>query len=230
LFADKLGTLRRKCALAVVLYSQPEHRSTLTEHRSICQHELMRADARKNYDHILDVARRVIAADGADASLRDIARRADVGLGTLYRHFPTREALLEALLRTSLDDLTQQASKLETSRPSDEALLIWFREAVAFTHRYNGAVALMATALEDPDSALHASCTQVRSAGARLLLRAQADGLARDDIDGGDMLSLIAALAWLSDQPAFAPRADHLSDVIVDAILTNRSSINNRPG
>lgn len=181
----------------------------------------MRSDARKNYNHLLAVADVAIAEHGADASLRDIARRANVGLGTLYRHFPTREALFEALLRASLDELTQQAGELETSSSPDEALVFWLREAVAFVRRYSGVVDLMASAIADPNSALHASCTTVRSAGARLLVRAQSEGMARTDVDGTDLFALIGAAGWLGDQPSFAPRADHLFDVIVSAILTN---------
>lgn len=183
----------------------------------------MRADARKNYSHLLAVAREAITEHGADASLRDIARRADVGLGTLYRHFPTREALLEALLRTSLDGLTQKAGELETSSSPDDALVSWFREGVAFVRCYSGVVDLMAAAIADPGSALHDSCATVRSAGARLLARAQAEGLARADIDGIDLFALMGALGWLGDQPSFAPRADHLFDVIADALLTSAS-------
>ena len=67
----------------------------------------MRADARKNYSHLLAVAHDVVTEHGADASMREIARRAGVGLATLFRHFPTREALFEALLRTNLHALTQ---------------------------------------------------------------------------------------------------------------------------
>ena len=78
----------------------------------------MRADARKNYDHILAVARDVVAEHGVNASMRDIARRAGVGLATLLRHFPTREALFEALVCTKLDALTQKADELETSNPA----------------------------------------------------------------------------------------------------------------
>ncbi|OJH40236.1 TetR/AcrR family transcriptional regulator [Cystobacter ferrugineus] len=182
----------------------------------------MRADARKNYSHLLAVARDVISEHGVDASLRDIARKAGVGLGTLYRHFPTREALLEALLRANLDELTRRASELETMSSPDDALVSWFREAVGFTHSYSGVVNLMAAALADPDSALHASCTTVRSAGARLLQRAQAEGMARADLDGADLLALIGALAWVRDQFSFAPRADHLIDFIASAILTER--------
>src|SRR5262249_11322560 len=156
-----------------------------------------RADARKNYSHLLAVARDVVTEQGADASMREIARRADVGLATLLRHFPTREALFEALLRTNLDALTQKAGELEASNPPDEALVSWFREGVAFVHSYSGIVALMASAHADPDSALHASCAAVHSAGARLLLRAQAEGTARSDMDGGDLFALMSALGWL---------------------------------
>ncbi|WP_069266402.1 TetR/AcrR family transcriptional regulator [Paraburkholderia nodosa] len=184
----------------------------------------MRADARKNYDHLLAVARDVVTAHGADASMRDIARRADVGLATLFRHFPTREALFEALLREDLDALTQKAVELERSNPPDEALVSWFREGVAFVHSYSGVVAMMASAHATPDSALYASCAAVHSAGERLLLRAQAEGSARADVNGDDLFALMSALGWLGDQPSFAPRADHLFQVIASAILSERTS------
>ena len=179
----------------------------------------MRADARKNYDHLLTIAREVIAERGADASLRDIARRAGVGLATLYRHFPSREALLEALLRVTLDELTRDASDFETSRSPDDALVSWFRDGVAFVQSYNGVVDLMAAAIADPDSALHTSCVSVRLAGARLLSRAQAEGTARADIDGVDLFALMGALGWIGGQPFFAPRADHLLSLVSNALL-----------
>lgn len=190
----------------------------------------MRADARKNRDHLLAVAGGVITEQGAEASLRDIARRADVGLATLLRHFPTREALLDALLRTSFDELTAQADVLETSSAPDDALVLWLRDFVACAHNYRGAVASMMTAIEDPESALHASCVTMRAAGTRLLTRAQTEGLARTDIDGADLFALAASLAWLSDQPSSAPRADHLFDVVVDAVIAgNRPGARSRP-
>jgi AcrR family transcriptional regulator len=188
----------------------------------------MRADARKNYAEILTVAREVVAEAGAGASLRDIARRAGVGLGTLYRHFPTREALLDALLRASLDELTQRAGELERTVAADEALKLWLREAVAFVDHYHGVVAMMAEALEDSQSALHAACEAVRMAGARLLARGQAEGVARADLDGLDLFALIGALGWISDQPSFKPRADHLFHVLVGAILTGTPTRSDR--
>ncbi len=184
----------------------------------------MRTDARKNYDHLLKVARVVVAKHGADASLREVARKAGVGLGTLYRHFPTREALLEALLRTGFDEQTARAAELETSSSPDEALVSWLRETVAGAHSHRGVVASMMAAIEDPNSALHASCVTMRAAGARLLVRAQEAGMARTDVDGADLFGLVGAMVWLHDQPSLAPRADHLFDVIASAILTDRAS------
>jgi AcrR family transcriptional regulator len=181
----------------------------------------MRADARKNRDQLLAIAGTVIAEHGVDASLRDVARQAEVGLATLLRHFPTREALLEALLHTSFDELTAKADALEKSASPDEALVSWLRDCTAWTTTYRGVTVLMAAAIDDTESALHASCTTLRAAGTRLLSRAQTAGVARTDIDGTELFALIAALAWLGDQPSLAPRADHLFAVIASAILTN---------
>ena len=179
----------------------------------------MRADAQKNYDQILGVAREVFAADGAEASLRDIARKAEVGMGTLYRHFPTREALLEVILRERFEALAASADALADAKQPDQALLAWLREIIAFTHQHSGVLGSMAAAIDAPESALHASCVSLKAAGARLLARAQAAGTARPDLDGVDLFALISAMAWLYDQPAFAPRADHLFAVITGAVM-----------
>ncbi|MEU6733809.1 helix-turn-helix domain-containing protein [Streptomyces physcomitrii] len=185
----------------------------------------MRADARKNRDQLLTVAREAVAEQGVDTSMRDLARRAGVGLATLLRHFPTREALLDALLRTSFEELTVRAEDLAASGSAEDALLAWLRDCVSWTTTYRGVTVLMAAAIEDPDSALHASCTTLRAAGARLLERAQAAGTARGDLDGDELFALIAALAWLGDQPSFAPRAGHLFEVVASAILTGPARV-----
>jgi AcrR family transcriptional regulator len=182
----------------------------------------MRADAKKNYSHILMVAREVVSEHGTDASMRDIARRAEVGLATLLRHFPTREALFEALLCTNLDALTQKADELGGSTSPDEALVSWFREWEAFALSHRGVVAMMAAAHTNPDSALYASCAAVHSASGQLLFRAQVEGTARTDMNGDDLFGLMSALGWLVDLPAFAPRADHLFHILASAILTGR--------
>jgi AcrR family transcriptional regulator len=180
----------------------------------------MRADAKKNYDHLLAVARHAVTAHGTDISMRDIARRAEVGLATLLRHFPTKEALFEAVLCTNLDALTHDAGALETSKPPSEALVTWFREVLEFIQSYRGVVAMLAAAHTNPDSALYVSCAAVHAAGARLLAHAQAEGTARADMNGDDLFALITSLGWAVDQPSFAPRADHLFHLITSAILT----------
>ena len=192
----------------------------------------MRADARQNYDRLLVVAREVVIEHGADASLRDVARKAGVGLGTLYRHFPTREALLEALLRSNVDALTAQAADRETSSTPEDALVAWLHDSVALTHEYRGVGALLTAAMEDAESALYTSCVALHDAGTRAVERAQAVGVARADIDGTDLFALVAALAWLYDQPSLAPRADHLFDVIASAVvpgLAGRGVVAERP-
>lgn len=179
----------------------------------------MRSDAKKNYEHLLEVGRAVVAEQGAEASMREVARRAEVGIGTLYRHFPSREALLEALLRESFDHLTAKAAALETAESSGAALVAWLREMVALTHRHRGVIAAMTAAIADPASALHASCVTMRASGTQLLARAQAGGEARLDLDGADLFALVSALAWLNDQPSFAARADRLFHILASAIL-----------
>lgn len=179
----------------------------------------MRADAKKNYDQILGVARDLLATGGADASLRDVARTAGVGLGTMYRHFPTREVLLEALLRTSFDHLGSRAAELERTDSSDGALVSWLREIIAVAHSYSGAIRSMVAAIEDEGSALHASCVAMKAAGTCLLVRAQNEGKARPDLDGADLFALVGALAWVNDQPGLARRSDHIFAIITDAIL-----------
>jgi len=184
----------------------------------------MRSDAKKNYDHLLEIGREIFAEQGADASLRDVARRAGVGIGTLYRHFPTREAFLEALLRGSFDEVTANATALEAEGSAEVALVSWLREMVALTYSRRGLIASMTAAIADEDSALHVSCVALRGSGARLLARAQAEGKARQDIDGTDLLALVSALAWLNDQPPFASRVDRLFGLVTNAILTDAVS------
>lgn len=179
----------------------------------------MRADARKRYNDLLTVARAVIGEQGATASLRDIARKAGVGLAILYRHFPTHDALLVELFSKELGELTQQAGDLDKSSSPDEALVSWFRNGVCFAPSCRGVVDLMTVAIEDPQSALHVSCVAVRSAGGRFLARANAEGTARTSIDGDNLFALMAALGWLGEQSAFAPRADHLVDVVAGTLV-----------
>ncbi|MFF5207242.1 TetR/AcrR family transcriptional regulator [Streptosporangium sp. NPDC000396] len=179
-----------------------------------------RADAQRNRDRILEVARTVIGEQGTQASLRDIARRAGVGLGTLYRHFPTRDALLETLLGQRFDRLAEKAALIEDTRPPDEALTEWLREFTAGATVYRGLVTSMMATLEDEGSPLHASCLAMRTAAARLLERAQDSGHIRPDIDGTDLFALINAVGWIADQaPSIATRREHLLSLVMDGLV-----------
>ncbi|RZS34066.1 TetR family transcriptional regulator [Herbihabitans rhizosphaerae] len=179
----------------------------------------MRADAQRNRDRLLDVAKEVVEEHGTQASLRDIARRAEVGMGTLYRHFPTRDALLEALLGRRFDRLAERADALADSREPAEALRVWVGEFVAGGAPYRGINASMIATLQDPTSALHASCAAMRNAGTRLLQRAQQAGDVRNDVDGLDLFALINAVGWITEQAeSIAERRAHLVSLVLDGL------------
>ncbi|MEV0232905.1 TetR family transcriptional regulator [Nonomuraea sp. NPDC050786] len=178
-----------------------------------------RADARRNRERILAVARGVVQEQGTEASLRDIARRAEVGLGTLYRHFPTREALLEALLRQGFDRLAGRAEALGESGSPYEALVEFLRDLIGGAGAYRGLAGSMMATISDEQSPLHASCMAMRSAAGRLLERAQAEGRIRADIDGTDLFALANALSWITDQaPSLGSRRDHLFGLVMDGL------------
>jgi AcrR family transcriptional regulator len=179
----------------------------------------MRADARRNYERLLTTARAAFIEHGTAASLEDIARRAEVGIGTLYRHFPTRESLLEALLRERWDALGAQARALLASPSPAEALAELMRAFATHATTYQGLTpALMAT-LRDAESELYASCHAMRAAGEQLLRRAQASGAVRADIDAIDVFVLVNAIAWATEQvPDGAERVDRLLSLVMDGL------------
>lgn len=160
----------------------------------------MRADARRNYERLLAEARGVVAEQGTDASLEEVARRADVGIGTLYRHFPTREALLEALLRDRFDGLRAHAEELLGEGDPFEALLAWMRRLASGTVTYRGLAQAMMAAIQDETSDLYASCHDMRAAGQALLVRAQDAGSVRPDVQPQDVLYLAGMVATAAEQ------------------------------
>jgi AcrR family transcriptional regulator len=161
-----------------------------------------RADAKRNRELLLAAAREAFASHGTDASLRDVARSAGVGIGTLYRHFPTREALLEALLDSNFDALRARAEQLLDSRlvPQD-ALLMWLSDLAAGARTYLGLPQSIMAALADQNSRLHASCAAMRASSARLLDRAQEAGTVRADVTAHDVIAVAVGLAWAAQQP-----------------------------
>ncbi|GAA3218986.1 TetR/AcrR family transcriptional regulator [Dactylosporangium siamense] len=162
----------------------------------------VRVDARRNRDLLLAAAREAFETHGTDASLRDIARQAGVGIGTLYRHFPTREALLEALLASRFDALRDRAEELSATAAPGEALLGWLGELAAGSVTVRGLPESVMAALRDEESELHASCAGMRAAGGQLLQRAQEAGEVRADVTAAQVLALAAGLAWAGEQSA----------------------------
>ncbi|GAA3302096.1 TetR/AcrR family transcriptional regulator [Dactylosporangium vinaceum] len=187
-----------------------------------------RADAQRNYERILAVARTVIEEQGTQASLRDVARRAGVGLGTLYRHFPSRDALLEALLRRRFDDLAARADVLGGSCPPHEALARWLDEFVAGAGRYRGLPASIMATLRADDSPLHASCLAMRRSVGALLQQAQTAGQVRPDVTAVDVFALANAVGWIAEQdPALTARREHLLALVLDGL--GHSAATSRP-
>jgi AcrR family transcriptional regulator len=155
-----------------------------------------RADARRNYDRLVGAARAAFAQDGTSASLEDVARRAEVGIGTLYRHFPTRQHLLEAVYVDEVEAMSRQAEDL-AELPPWEALSEWLHRFVGFAATKR-ALAEEMLAYTDKDAVVFQSCrVAVTDAGDTLLRRAQEAGVARPDTsfnDVGRMISGIAAI------------------------------------
>ncbi|ROO87080.1 TetR family transcriptional regulator [Actinocorallia herbida] len=178
----------------------------------------LRADARRNRDALVEVARRVIAEEGTDASLRDVARRAGVGIGTLYRHFPTREALLEAVVRDGFDALRDLADRLLEEEPSPRAALaVWLRRFSANSGACRGLSGSVLSGLGDPASELHASSEAMHLAATRLLARAQEAGEVRADVTPTDLITMSAAAGWVA-QISGAEQSHRMLDVIMDGL------------
>src|SRR5579862_2804296 len=155
----------------------------------------MRADARRNYQRLLAAAGTAFAERGADdVSLEEIARRAGVGIGTLYRHFPTRQALLEAVYRDQVDALEVLVAKLLQSDSPGTALAEWLAALMAF----GKAKRSMTTAMLD--SELLSSCKQMlHGATDELFARAQQAGAVRADVQGTDVMRLTHAVSLAAD-------------------------------
>jgi AcrR family transcriptional regulator len=154
----------------------------------------MRADARRNYDRLVDAARKTFQAEGSDATLERVAKVAGVGIGTLYRHFPNRLALVEAVYREEVEALDAAASA-STSLPPEEALSSWLELVVEYARTKHALFAELAEAY-GKDSSFMSHCRDlIWSAGSRVLSRAQEAGVARADVEAPDLLRLVHGIA-----------------------------------
>lgn len=160
----------------------------------------LRADAQRNYDRILEVAAEAFAESGAHASLDEIACRAGVGPGTLYRHFPNRECLLAAALGENWKNLVSYAEGLEAEPDAALALRSWLIHVAQQMGRFGGLPDSVAEALRDTQSPLGLSCSVAVDPTATLLARAQDAGVVRADVTPGDLLTIANSLAWAAEK------------------------------
>ena len=136
----------------------------------------MRADAQRNRDRIVEVAREVFREQGYDASLDEVAKRAGVGAGTLYRHFPSRDALLDAIMQSWVDRVNEAADKaLAHEGPPRDLLLDWFETYVALISLHKGGPAKITSAMGDPDSPIVTKCQVLTAASQRVVDRLEAE-------------------------------------------------------
>jgi AcrR family transcriptional regulator len=161
----------------------------------------MRADARRNYERLLDAAKAAFAEHGTEAPLDDIAKRAGVGSGTLYRHFPTRLDLIEAVFQLQLQSLVGKATELMTVPDAGEGLTRFLRLMIDHSSTYRGLARALMITLNNEGSALARSChTMLYGAGGRLLDRAKQQGAVRPTVDLSDLLKLVNGIALATEQ------------------------------
>jgi AcrR family transcriptional regulator len=181
-----------------------------------------RADARRNREGLLEAAKSTFAEVGAEASLEEIARRAGVGIGTLYRHFPTRDAIVEAVYRREVQQLADAAPRLIESLPPAEALRAWMRLFVD----YIAAKRVIAPALKSlvgGGSTLYAdSSTRINEAIALLVERARASGDIRPNAESADLLRALIGFAYVNSAPDWEASARRLIDLLIDGLRAQR--------
>jgi len=178
----------------------------------------MRADACRNRERLLTVAGEVIARDGVDASLEDIARTAGVGIGTLYRHFPSRDALLEAVYRHNIEQLREAAEQLLQTVPADQALAEWMRRFVAYVAGKKGLAAHLKTVVSADSDLFAYSYEAISQTMRQLVAAAAASGAIRDDVEPADLLRALSGVCLMADQPGWQDQACRISQLLVDGL------------
>jgi len=174
-----------------------------------------RADAQRNRERILEVAKEAFTRSGANASLDDIARQSGVGAGTLYRHFPTRDALLEAVYRTEVEKLAAAEKKLAESMPPIEALRAWMMLFVDYIATKKIIAPALNAMVGGHSKVIEASYAQTQAAMRALVKRAIESGEMRRDIDAVDLLKALVGVAFMSASPDWQQSARRLVDILI---------------
>ena len=178
----------------------------------------MRADARRNRDKLVAAALRLFTENGTDVALEAVAQKAGVGVGTLYRHFPTREALIEAVYLNELDRLHEGAAELLASHPADEALERWLDLFVQYAVTKRGLAGALRSIFESGGNLYAQSRAKIVDALGSLLDAAGAEGAIRSDLDPEDVLLAMGGIWSLPDEPDWAGRARKLLGLMMDGL------------
>jgi AcrR family transcriptional regulator len=174
-----------------------------------------RADAQRNHDVILEVAKKAFTRSGANASLDDIAKEAGLGPGTLYRHFPTRDALLEAVYRTGVEKLAAAEQKFAAAMPPLEALRAWMLLFVDYIATKKIIAPVLNAAVGGHSKVIEASYGPIHEAIRGLVKRGIKSGDIRRDLDPVDLLKALVGVAYMSSSPDWQQSARRLVDILI---------------
>lgn len=178
----------------------------------------LRADARRNRDAVLAAAAEAFATRGVEAPLEDIARAAGVGVGTLYRHFPTREALVFGVYSREVEQLAASAPELSAELEPAEALREWMRRFVHYAATKRGLIGMLRTMMADDTDLFDRTKAQIGAAAADLLARAAAAGQVRDDITAEDLVRSMGGICMASGRDGASDCAGRLVDLVFDGL------------
>jgi AcrR family transcriptional regulator len=177
-----------------------------------------RADSERNREKLLVAARDVFSAGGPEASLEAVARKAGVGIGTLYRHFPTREALFQAVYSREIDQLVELAARLAAEEPPFEALRHWLHAQIRMVATKKGMLAALNPVFDGATEVFAAHQELNRRAVGDLMARAVAAGAIRDDIEPADVMRAVIGMCYTRDQPGWQDTVIRLVDVFLDGL------------
>lgn len=174
-----------------------------------------RTDAQRNRERILEVAKEAFTRSGANASLDDIAKDAGVGAGTLYRHFPTRDALIEAVYRTEVEKLAAAEGKFTEAMPPIEALRAWMLLFVDYIATKQIIAPALNTFVGGPSKLYEGSRAQIQGAIDGLVKRAIKSGDIRKDLDPFDLLRALIGVSNVASSPDWQQSAKRLVDILI---------------
>ena len=183
----------------------------------------MRADAQRNYASLLNTARIAVSELGADIVLEDVARSAGVAIGTLYRHFPTRQDLLEAVFLDETNELRAHAELLARAPVPFDALMSWLRLQMDFAARGRSMGAAIMAAKHVPGTRISDANKAMHQAGEVLLLRAQAAEQIRTDVHILDVIRLVYGIAMVNERASDPDGATRMLDLVIAGIRTTPS-------